>query len=138
MYTAETTYRVLYADIDQMGFVYYGNYAKFFEIGRVESLRKLGVTYKAIEEMGVWMPVYELNSRYIEPAKYDDLITIKTTIKEMPKARIVFHSDVFNEAGKLLHQAKVTLVFLRSEDAKLQLCPSIISNKLLPFFNAAK
>jgi acyl-CoA thioester hydrolase len=135
MFTATTNYRVLYADIDQMGYMYYGQYAKLFEIGRVEALRSLGLSYKEVEDKGIWMPVYELNSRYIEPAKYDDLLTIKTTIKELPKVRIVFYTDIFNEEGTLLHSAKVTLVFIRSSDKKLQITPKIMTDKLLPFFN---
>jgi acyl-CoA thioester hydrolase len=135
MYSAETTYRVLYADIDQMGYMYYGQYAKLFEIGRVEALRSLGLSYKEVEDQGIWMPVYEVNSRYIEPARYDDLLTIKTTIKELPKVRIVFFTDVFSSENTLLHSAKVTLVFIRSSDKKLQLCPKIMIDKLLPFFN---
>jgi acyl-CoA thioester hydrolase len=135
MFSAETNYRVLYADIDQMGYMYYGQYAKLFEIGRVEALRSLGLSYKEVEDEGIWMPVYELNSRYIEPAKYDDLLTIKTTIKELPKVRIVFFTDIFSSEDILLHSAKVTLVFIRSSDKKLQLCPKIMTNKLLPFFN---
>jgi acyl-CoA thioester hydrolase len=135
MFSAETNYRVLYADIDQMGYMYYGQYAKLFEIGRVEALRSLGLSYKEVEDEGIWMPVYELNSRYIEPAKYDDLLTIKTTIKELPKVRIVFFTDIYSSEGILLHSAKVTLVFIRSSDKKLQLCPKIMTNKLLPFFN---
>jgi acyl-CoA thioester hydrolase len=134
MFSAETTYRVLYADIDQMGYMYYGQYAKLFEIGRVEALRSLGLSYKEVENQGVWMPVYELNSRYIEPAKYDDLLSIKTTIKELPKVRIVFFTDIYNSEGSLLHSAIVTLVFVSSLDKKLQRCPKIMIDKLLPFF----
>ena len=134
MYSAETSYRVLYADIDQMGYMYYGQYAKLFEIGRVEALRKLGLSYKEVEDIGIWMPVYEVNSRYLEPAKYDDLLCIKTTINTLPKARIVFETEIYNEVGTHLHTAKVTLVFIRSSDKKLQLCPQIMTDKLLPFF----
>lgn len=134
MYSFISNYRVLYADIDQMGYMYYGQYAKLFEIGRVESMRSLGIIYKDIETEGVWMPVYELHSKYIEPAKYDDLLSIKTTIKEMPKARIVFHSDIINPEGKTIHEGKTTLVFLRKSDQRLQICPESISNKLSTYF----
>lgn len=135
MYSYISNYRVLYADIDQMGYMYYGQYAKLFEIGRVESMRSLGIIYKDIEAEGVWMPVYELHSKYIEPAKYDDLLSIKTTIKEMPKARIVFHSDIINPEGKIIHEGKTTLVFLRTSDQRLQICPASISTKLSTYFN---
>lgn len=134
MYIFETNYRVRYADIDQMGFMYYGNYARLFEIGRVESLRNLGVRYKDIEIAGVWMPVYENNSKYIEPAKYDELLTIKISLKKMPKVRIEFLAEIFNETGKLIHTGFTTLVFVNANNQKLTLCPSIISEKLKPYF----
>jgi acyl-CoA thioester hydrolase len=135
VYTSTAKYRVLYADTDQMGFMYYGQYAKLFEIGRVEALRALGVSYAEIENQGLWMPVYELESKYLEPAIYDAVLEIKTTIKELPKARIVFFSEIYIE-NKLIHTAKVTLVFIRQTDRKLQMCPDIILAKLGPFFNA--
>ncbi len=135
MYQAEATYRVLYADIDQMGYMYYGQYAKLYEIGRVEALRKLGLSYKEVEAQGVWMPVYEVHSKYIEPAKYDDLLKITTRIKTLPKVRILFETEIHNDLGTLLHTAAVTLVFIRSSDKKLQLCPAIMTDKLLPFFD---
>ena len=87
MYIFEYPYRVRYADVDQMGFMYYGNYANLYEIGRVESLRALGIRYKDIEETGIWMPVYENKSKYLEPAKYDELLTIKISLKHFPKFR---------------------------------------------------
>ncbi|MBK6978434.1 MAG: acyl-CoA thioesterase [Cytophagaceae bacterium] len=134
MYSSDTTYRVRYADVDQMGLMYYGNYARLFEIGRVEALRSLGVRYKELEENGVWMPVYENFSKYIEPAKYDDLLTLKVSLKEMPRVRIVFHCEIFNEENKLIHKGHTTLVFLNSETQKITLCPEVITKKLKVFF----
>jgi acyl-CoA thioester hydrolase len=135
MFEATCQYRVLYADTDQMGFMYYGQYAKLFEMGRVEAIRSLGLSYKSIEDQGLWMPVYDLYSRYLEPARYDDLLSIKTSIREMPKARIVFYSDIYNQNQVLIHSAKVTLVFIRSSDQKIQLCPAAITDRLKDFFN---
>jgi acyl-CoA thioester hydrolase len=129
MFSSSTTYRVRYADVDQMGYMYYGNYARLFEIGRVEALR-----YKELEENGVWMPVYENYSKYLEPAKYDDLLTIKISLMEMPKVRIVFHAEIFNENQKLIHKGLTTLVFLNSETQKITICPEIITEKLKVFF----
>jgi acyl-CoA thioester hydrolase len=134
MFSSSTTYRVRYADVDQMGYMYYGNYARLFEIGRVEALRSLGVRYKELEENGVWMPVYENYSKYLEPAKYDDLLTIKISLMEMPKVRIVFHAEIFNENQKLIHKGLTTLVFLNSETQKITICPEIITEKLKVFF----
>jgi len=134
MYIFETEYRVRYADIDQMGYMYYGNYARLFEIGRVESLRNLGIRYKDIETSGVWMPVYENNSKYIEPAKYDELLIVKITLNKIPKVRIEFLAEIYNEAGKLIHTGFTTLVFVNAVTQKLTLCPSLILEKLKPYF----
>jgi len=134
MYSFESNYRVRYADIDQMGFMYYGNYAKLFEIGRVEALRNLGVRYKDLEDGGIWMPVYENNSKYLEPAKYDELLTIKCTLKEMPRVRIVFDTEVLNESKKIIHKGLTTLVFIKADSKQITICPPIIIEKLSPFF----
>jgi acyl-CoA thioester hydrolase len=135
MYKYEFPYRVRYADVDQMGFVYYGNYAMLYEIGRVEALRNLGLRYKDIEDSGVWMPVYENNSKYLEPAKYDELLNIKVILNVMPKTRIIFNIDIFNEENKLIHQGQTTLVFINSDNKKLTTCPTEITKRLAPFFN---
>ena len=112
MYQFETNIRVRYAETDQMGFVYYGNYATYYEVTRVEALRSLGISYKILEENGVLMPVLENWSKYIRPAKYDDLLTIKLFLKEMPTMRITFEYEVFNEDKKLINLGSTTLVFL--------------------------
>jgi acyl-CoA thioester hydrolase len=78
MYSAETKIRVRYGETDQMGYLYYGYYALYYEVGRAEAIRELGFTYKQMEDMGIMMPVAELNAKYYRPAKYDDLITVKT------------------------------------------------------------
>lgn len=134
MYSFESNYRVRYADVDQMGFMYYGNYAKLFEIGRVEALRNLGVRYKDLEESGIWMPVYENSSKYLEPAKYDELLTIRCTLKELPKVRIVFDTEIMNENAKIIHKGLTTLVFIKSDTQKITTCPQVIIEKLSPFF----
>ncbi len=134
MYSFESNYRVRYADVDQMGYMYYGNYAKLFEIGRVEALRNLGVRYKDLEESGIWMPVYENNSKYLEPAKYDELLTIRCILKEMPKVRIVFDTEIINENNKIIHRGLTTLVFIKAETQKITICPQVILDKLSPFY----
>lgn len=123
-------YRVRYADIDQMGYVYYGNYAKLYEIGRVETLRSLGMTYKEMEESGVMMPVYENKSRYIAPALYDDLLSIKVIIKELPKFRMIFNYEISNEAGTLLHTGETTLVFVKMATGRLTTAPLEMLNRM--------
>ena len=110
--TSKTQYRVTYADTDQMGVIYYGNYGRLLEIGRTEMIREMGLPYMELEKSGIVMPVYSVESKYRNVLKYDELITIETTLKEMPAARIEFFYRIFNEAGKLAHEAKVVLVFL--------------------------
>ncbi|MBO0948361.1 acyl-CoA thioesterase [Fibrella forsythiae] len=127
-------FRVRYADTDQMGYVYYGNYARFYEIGRVEALRSLGFSYKEMEASGIMMPVYENTSRYLKPARYDDLLTVTVTIPELPRARIVFRYAISNEAGELLHTGQTTLVFQRADTGRLTAAPATLLDHLKPFF----
>lgn len=134
MYSFDYNYRVRYADIDQMGYMYYGNYAKLYEIGRVEALRSLGLRYRDLEETGIIMPVYENKSRFISPAKYDDLVKIRVIIKELPKVRIIFHYEIYDEQQTLLHTGETTLVFVRTSNNRIATCPKEITDRLLPFF----
>lgn len=134
MYSFDCTYRIRYADIDQMGYMYYGNYAKLYEIGRVEALRSLGLRYRDLEETGVIMPVYENKSRFIVPAKYDDLVTIRVIIKELPKVRIIFNYEIYDETQTLLHTGETTLVFLKTVNNRITVCPKEILDRLVPFF----
>lgn len=126
--------RVRYADTDQMGYVYYGNYARFFEIGRVEALRSLDFHYAAMEASGVMMPVYELKTRYLKPARYDDLLSIRTTIPELPKARIIFQYEIRNAAYDLLTTGETTLVFQHMDTGRLVTAPAPLLEKLKPFY----
>lgn len=107
-----THYRVCYADTDQMGIVYYGNYAKLFEIGRGEAFRQIGMTYKDLEQTGVIMPVIHLEVNYHSPAFYDDLLTIETSIVDFPSTRVQFNHEIYNEAATLLITGSVTLCFV--------------------------
>ena len=111
MYVSETSIRVRYGETDQMGYVYYGHYAMYYEVARVESLRQLGLTYRELEESGVIMPVLENHSKFIAPARYDDLLRIVTTLPEKPGVRIRFQYEIFNEGNGLLHQGETLLVF---------------------------
>lgn len=134
MYSFDYDYRIRYADIDQMGYMYYGNYAKLYEIGRVEALRSLGLRYRDLEETGIIMPVYENKSRFISPAKYDDLVTIRVIIKALPKVRIIFHYEIYDEQQTLLHTGETTLVFVKTSNNRITTCPEEITSRLLPFF----
>jgi len=135
MYQHTIEIRVRYAETDQMGFVYYGNYAMYYEVARVEALRALGISYKILEQNGIIMPVLENWSKYIRPAKYDDLLTVKLILKEIPEKRITFEYEVFNEEKKLLNLGSTILVFLDKESGKPIMVPDIIRDVLKPYFN---
>ncbi|CAN5584270.1 thioesterase family protein [soil metagenome] len=135
MYTTETKIRIHYALTDQMGFVYHGHYAQFYEIGRGEAIRTIGYTYKDIEAMGIIMPVVDIHSRFLRPAKYDDLITVKTTLRELPvHHKIVFHSEIFNEEGALLNTGDVTLYLMEVNGMKRCAMPQALKSKLEKYF----
>jgi len=134
MFTHSTQLRVRYAETDQMGYVYYGNYATYFEVARVETMRSFGITYKELEEDGVMMPVLEYKSKYIRPAKYDDLLTVTIFIKSMPSTRILFEYEVKNEAGVLLNVAETTLVFIDMKSGKPCQAPLNFRNLLINHF----
>lgn len=136
MYQSTTQIRVRYAETDQMGVVYYGNYAQYFEVGRVEAIRQLGLTYKQLEEMNIIMPVVELHTKYLRSAFYDDLLTVKTIIKEMPQDhRIEFHQEVYNEQEKLLTIGKVVLYFLNATTKEKTTMPEILKETMKDFFS---
>ena len=136
MFTATTHIRVRYGETDQMGYLYYGNYALYYEVGRAEAIRELGFTYRQLEEMGIMMPVAELNAQYLRPALYDDLITVKTILKEMPDGpKIQFHSELYNEQGMLLNKGVTTLVFFDPATKKKTNIPQELHTRLAPFFN---
>ena len=137
MYTAETTVRIHYALTDQMGVVYHGNFAQLYEIGRAEAIRALGYTYKDIEAMGIIMPVISLQSNFMRPAKYDDLITIKTVLKTLPlQHKIVFNHEVYNQYGVLLNTGDIALYFLQANTFKKTNMPEALAKKLEPFFSS--
>ena len=130
MYSFETKIRVRYGETDQMSFVYYGVYAQYYEVGRVELLRSLGLTYKGLEKMGFALPVVNLNINYKKPAYYDDELTIRTTIKELPSAKITFYYEMLNTKNELLNIGEVVLVFVNKETGKPCFAPEIVINKL--------
>lgn len=117
-----------------MGYVYYGNYAAFYEVARTEMLRQTGISYKELEDMGVMMPVLELYTKYHQPAKYDELITIKTTIREKPGIRINFEYEINNEQGVLLNTGSTQLVFVDMKKNRPCRPPAIFMEKMAAYF----
>ncbi len=118
-----------------MGIVYHGHYAQFYEIGRTEAIRSLGYTYKDIEALGIIMPVIDIHSKFLRPAKYDDLITVKTTLKEMPvHHKIIFHSEIYNQLDQLLNVGDVTLYFMEAKTMRRCEMPAQLKEELLKYF----
>lgn len=136
MFASETQIRVRYAETDQMGIVYHGNYFAYFETARAESIRQLGFTYADMEKMGVIMPVIEVQCKYLRPARYDDLLTVKVILKELPlHHKIEFHQEVYNEKKELLVTARIILYFMESTTMKRTTMPEQLLVKLQPYFS---
>ena len=135
MFTHETKIRVRYAETDQMGVVYHSNYFPWFEAARAEAIRELGMTYAGIERTGVFMPIVDVHCRYLRPARYDDLLTVKTMLKELPvHHKIEFHHEVLNEKNELLASGRVILYFMIIEGMKRTTMPEPLQEKLKPYF----
>ena len=137
MFTTETQIRVRYGETDQMGYLYYGNYAQYYEVGRAEMIRSVGITYASMEkEYGTLMPVMSLNMRFVRPALYDELMKVKTTLRELPGSTITFHHEIFNEKNKLVNGGSVKLCFVDAASNKSIKAPEFLLEKLRPFFEA--
>lgn len=134
MFEFTTQLRVRYGETDQMGYVYYGNYAEFYEVARVEMLRTLGTDYKLMEESGVMMPVAELHCKYLKPALYDQIITIKVILDEMPRAGMRFKYMLYNEDNELINTGETLLVFVNMKTNKICFIPKELAAKLKPYF----
>ena len=118
--------RVRYAETDPMKYVYYGNYAQYFEVARVELFRSLGISYDEIESQGIWLPVSEYNIKYLKPALYDEVLEIHTFIKKIPGVRVEFEYEIYNSSKQKITEAKTTLFFLDSKTNKIVKCPSFL------------
>ena len=124
------TLRTRYAETDQMGVVYYGNYPQYLELGRVEWLRAIGLTYKEMEAEGIMMPVVSLQIQYKKPALYDELITIRTKLKDLPSTKIEFDYEILNEKGELLSTANTILVFVDAKTFRPVRCPEKVLDSI--------
>lgn len=134
MFKSETKIRVRYAETDQMGYCYYGNYAQYFEVARVEALRSLGVTYKTMEENGIWLPVVDFSIKYLQPAYYDEELTILTNVVKEPTIRIFFTYETYNEKKEKINFGETSLVFLNKKLKKPVNCPKNLREKLKKYF----
>ena len=135
MYEYKHSVRVRYGETDQMGFVYYGNYAQYFEVGRVEALRSIGIVYSELEKEGIMLPVLDLNIKYYKPAHYDQLLDIYVIIDQIPGAKIKFDYILKDEHSNLLVKGTTNLVFVKKENGKPMRAPNWIIDKLSVFFN---
>lgn len=122
--------KVRYAETDQMGVVYHGNYAQYLEIARIEWLGALGISYKKMEEEGIMLPVYEINLKFKKSAKFDDVLRIETTLDKLPGVRIEFTYRIFNQDEELLTEASTSLVFMSIEQQRPIKCPQYILDLL--------
>jgi len=134
MFKFECEIRVRYGETDQMGYVYYGNYAQYYEVARVEMLRSLGTSYKSMEENGVMMPVLDFYSKYIKPGRYDEVLKISVMIKERPGIRIKFYYEIHNEQNELINIGETTLVFVDIEKNKPCHPPEDFKVRMAPYF----
>lgn len=126
MISTTHTIRVRYGETDPMKYVYYGNYAEYLEVARVELFRSIGISYDEIEKKGIWLPVSEYNIKYLKPAKYDEILEIRTFIKQKPNVRIYFEYEIYNSLGEKITEASTTLFFLDSEKQKVIKCPDFL------------
>lgn len=117
-----------------MGFVFHGHYVNFYEVGRTESIRQLGVTYHSLEEAGILMPVTDMSIKFLLPARYDDLLTVKTVIPRMPEIRMIVNAEISNEAGELINRSECRLTFLDATSKRILSSPAMLSDKLAPYF----
>jgi acyl-CoA thioester hydrolase len=130
MGTNEITFRIRYGETDQMGVVYHGNYPQFLEMGRISWLRSLDLSYKDMEANGVMLPVVSLEMKFLKPALFDDLVTVKTTLKKLPMVRIEFEYELTNQKGEILVEANTVLAFMDSSKKRPIKCPDYILKKL--------
>lgn len=126
--------RTRYSETDQMGFIYYGNFAAFLEVGRTEAIRQLGIHYKALEEKGILMPVLNIQMKFIKPIVYDELISIKTCVVKPPMVKMEFSYEIRKENAELAVKAHTTLFFLKKDSLTPVPCPLYVREKLKPFF----
>jgi acyl-CoA thioester hydrolase len=134
MMTSETRIRVRYGEVDRMGYLHHGNYALYFEVGRTELIRQLGLTYREMEDRGVLLPLRDISIRYYIPALYDDEVIVRTSLKKRPSIRMEFEYEMYNVAGELLADAKTTLVFVNAKTRKPMRVPEFFEQIIASYF----
>ena len=136
MFSHETLIRVRYAETDQMGVVYHGNYFPFLESGRVEAIRSLGMSYADLERLGIQMPVVEIQCKYLRPARYDDLLRVQTSLPKLPTDhRIEFHQEIYRDPSELLFKAQIKLYFWDTDKNEKSMMPTALLDRLKSFYH---
>lgn len=134
MFTFDYKIRVRYGDTDQMGYVYYGNYGYYYEQARAEAMRSIGVSYKELEDSGTMMPITRMNIKYIQPAFYDELLTIRTFVPHLPSRIVTFYYHVLNSKGDLINEGETHLAFIDAHTKKVKAAPDLFLERLKPFY----
>lgn len=134
MYISETKLTTRYGETDQMGVIYHANYITYYEVARTEMIRKLGYPYQTMENEGIMMPIIEVQSKYIKPAYYDEELTIRTTLKEMPSSRITFHYEIYNSQNELLNTGITVLAFMDASTRRPCRPPERLTQVLQKYF----
>jgi acyl-CoA thioester hydrolase len=136
MYSHDTQIRVRYGETDPMGYLYYGNYPIYYEVGRAEAIRALGLVYKEFEDVHhIMMPVMSMTMRYVRPALYDDVLTVRATLRHLPTDTVTFYMEIYNEKKKLVNGGSVKLCFVDMDTKRTVGTPEFILEKLRPFFS---
>jgi acyl-CoA thioester hydrolase len=135
MLSTESKIRVRYAETDQMGYLHHSHYAKYYEVARTDMIRELYASYGQLEKDGIMMPVYDLQCRFISPAVYDEELTVRAIVRELPSVRMVFHYEIYNEQGRLINTGSTTLVFVHAATRRPCKPPEAFMGKMRPFFD---
>ena len=135
MHITETTLQVQYYETDQMGVVHHSNYIRYYETARTDFIKSIGLSYRQLEESGTTMPIINVTSKYIQPAKYDDVLTIKVVLKELPTSRIIFYYEVYNQTKALINEGETMLAFINQETQRPSRAPEILMKQLRPLFS---
>jgi len=130
MIVSKSKIRIRYDEVDKMGYVYHGNYAKYYHISRTELLRKIEISDRELETHDILLPVIELNIKYLKPVFYDDIITIQTTLQKIPASRLVFHHEVYSDTNEIINRATSTVAFVDINTRKPMKAPQFIVNKI--------
>ena len=134
MITHDTQIRVLYRDTDKMGVVYHANYIVFYEAARNEMFRAIGLPYTFLEQMNIAMPIVEVESQYKAPAFYDEVLTVRATLKELPEVRAVIEYEIFNEAGTVINTGKTVLGYVNMDRKRPCRAPKEFIDELQKYF----